>query len=140
DHNIEKLKLAVFTLEKKQKKAERNLLILLVLILFSITVLTYFIQKKRQLAKDLKLQAATRELEIAQLHLNSFTESILEKNKLIEQLQSRNPEEDKAELFMQLQQSTILTEDDWLSFQQLFDKAHPGFILRIKEKQPDLST
>lgn len=139
DRQKEELQLATFTLEKERKIAERNLLILLLSILFTITVLTYFIQKKKQLAKDLKLQAATRELELATLSLNSFTESILEKNRLIEQLQSRNPEEDKAELFQQLQQSTILTEDDWLSFQQLFDKAHPGFILRIKEKQPELS-
>src|SRR5690606_9920415 len=84
-------------------------------------------------------QAANQELELARLNLDSFTQSIRKKNKLIEQLQSRNPEEDKAELFQQLQQSTILTEDDWQSFQQLFDKAHPGFIQRIKETQTTLS-
>ncbi len=139
DRQKEELQLAAFALERERKLAERNLLILLVLILCIVTLLTYFIQKKRQLAKDMKRQAATQELEVARLNLGSFTESILEKNKLIEQLQSRNPEEDKAGLLQELQQSTILTEDDWLSFQLLFDKAYPGFIPRLKEKYPELS-
>src|SRR5690606_32333098 len=116
-----------------------NLLILVVVILFVGLILTYFIQKKRQLSKDIKLQAATQDLEIARLNLNSFTESILEKNKLIAQLQSRHPEEDKAGLIQQLQQSTILTEEDWQDFQLLFDKAYPGLILRFREKYQELS-
>ncbi len=139
DHQKEVLQLANFRLERQRKLTERNLLILLVLILCIAVLLTYFVQKKRQIVKDLKLRAATQELEVARLNLNRFTENILEKNKLIEQLQSRNPEEDKTELFQQLQQSTILTEDDWQAFQLLFDKAHPGFIHRIKETLPGLS-
>lgn len=130
---------AAFTLERQRKIAERNLLMLLVMILCFITVLTYFIQRKRQIAKDMKLQAATQELEIAALNLSRFTESILEKNKLIAQLQRRSSEEDKAGIFQELQQSTILTEDDWQSFQLLFDRAYPGFIPRAKEKYPELS-
>lgn len=139
ERQTEELHLAAFALERQQKIAERNLLIMLVLILCIITALTYFIQKKRQLVKDIKLQAAAQELEIAASNLNRFTENILEKNKLIEQLQSRHPEEDRARIFQELQQSTILTEDDWQSFQQLFDKAYPGFIPRVKEKHPELS-
>lgn len=139
DRQREALQLAGFTLERQQKIAERNLLILVVLILCIATALTYFIQKKKQLAKDLKLQTATRELELAAVDLNRFTESIRDKNRLIEQLQSRNPDEDRAGIFTELQQSTILTEEDWQSFQLLFDKAHPGFIHRVKEKHSELS-
>jgi len=139
DRQQEELQLAAFKLERERKLAERNLLILVVVILFVGLILTYFIQKKRQLSKDLKLQAATQDLEIARLNLNSFTESILEKNKLIAQLQSRNPEEDKTDLIQQLQQSTILTEEDWQDFQLLFDKAYPGLILRFREKYQELS-
>jgi tetratricopeptide (TPR) repeat protein/DNA-binding CsgD family transcriptional regulator len=139
NHQNQALQLAAFTLERQQKIAERNLLTLLVLILCIVLVLTYFIQKKRQLAKDIKLQAAKQEMEIAVLNLNRFTESILGKNKLIEQLQSRSDEAGKLQIFQELQQSKILTEDDWQSFQQLFDKAYPGFIGRFKEKYPELS-
>lgn len=139
DRQEEELHMAAITLERERKVAERNFLILLVLILCIVTVLTYFIQKKRQLAKDIKLQAATQELEMARHSLNSYTESIREKNKLIEQLQHQNPEEDKTGIFQQLQQSTILTEEDWQAFQVLFDKAYPGFILRLREKHHELS-
>lgn len=139
DHQNQELQFAAFELERQQKVAERNLLIMLALSLCCITALTYFIQKKRQLAKDIKLQAATKELEIAELDLKRFTENILEKNKLIEQLQLRNSQDDKAQIFQELQQSTILTEDDWQSFQRLFDKAYPGFIPRVKENYPELS-
>jgi len=139
DRQQEELQLAAFNLERERKLAERNLLILLVVILSVVLILTYFVQKKRQLSKDLKLQAATQDLEIARLNLNSFTESILEKNNLIEQLQSKNPDEDKLGLIQQLQQSTILTEEDWQDFQLLFDKAYPGLILRFREKFQELS-
>ncbi|GAA4443282.1 hypothetical protein GCM10023091_31580 [Ravibacter arvi] len=139
DLQAQELQLAAFGLERQRKIAERNFLVMLVLILIAITALTFFIQKKRQLAKDLRLQAATQDLEIAALKLNRFTESILEKNKLIEDLQSRSTQENKDLIFKELMQSTILTDDDWLSFQQLFERAYPGFIMRIREKYPELS-
>ncbi|PSR55728.1 hypothetical protein AHMF7605_20580 [Adhaeribacter arboris] len=39
----------------------------------------------------------------------------------------------------QLVSTTILTEEDWRHFRQLFDQTYPGFIFRLKEKMPDLS-
>lgn len=140
DRQNQELQLAGYTLERQQKIAERNLLVLLVLILGIAMVLIYFIQKKKQLANDLKLQAASQELKIAAIDLERFTESIREKNKLIERLESRNPEADKAGIFRELRQSTILTEDDWIAFQLLFDQAYPGFIQRARQAYPDLTT
>lgn len=140
DRQNQELQLAGYTLERQQKIAERNLLVLLVLILCIAIVLIYFIQKKRQLANDLKLQAASQELKIAAIDLERFTESIREKNKLIERLESRNPEAEKAGIFRELRQSTILTEDDWIAFQRLFDQAYPGFIQRARQAYPDLTT
>ncbi|WP_149243251.1 hypothetical protein [Dyadobacter sp. 32] len=140
DRKNQELQLAGYTLERQRKMAERNLLVLLVLLLCIAIIMTYFIQKKRQLANDLKLQAATQELKIAAIDLDRFTESIREKNKLIEQLESRNPEAEKAGIFRELRQSTILTEDDWIAFQRLFDQAYPGFIQRARQAYPDLTT
>ena len=34
---------------------------------------------------------------------------------------------------------TILTDDDWRHFRNLFEQVHPGLILRLREKFPDLS-
>lgn len=139
DRQKEELQEAAYTLEWERKASERNLLILLVIILCIGIALTYFIQKKRQLTKDLSLQAATQELEMARISLNSYTESIREKNELIEQLQHQGQEAEQMGIYQQLQQSTILTEEDWNTFQQLFDKAYPGFIQRLKDKYIELS-
>ncbi len=141
DRQKEELQIAAFTLEKERKTAERNLLMLLVVILCVITALTYYIQKKRRLAKEIKLQAATQELEIARLNLNSFAENIQEKNKLIENLEEKlsNNHHIDDHLLVQLQQSIILTEDDWQDFKTLFEQVHAGFLYRLKEKYPTIS-
>ncbi len=135
----EELRLAEFTLEKQRKTNERNAVTIVAVALCIIIVLGYFVQKKRQQAQKLEILATQKELEIAALNLNKFTESIAEKNKLIEQLQNHRSDEDKSALIAQLQHSSILTEDDWQLFQRLFDKAYPGFIPRAKLAYPDLS-
>ncbi|HMR18126.1 MAG TPA: hypothetical protein PKA53_02400, partial [Sphingobacterium sp.] len=83
----------------------------------------------------------TQELEIARLNLNSFAENIQEKNRLIENLEERlgrNHLMDNSVL-VQLQQSIILTEEDWQDFKILFEQVHSGFLYRLKEKHPIIS-
>lgn len=135
----EELRRSAITLERERKAAERNFLLLLVLILCIAMALTYFIQKKRQLAKDLKLQKASQELEAARFSLQRFTESIQEKNKLIEELEQQLDKNTPPDLRLQLQQTTILTEDDWHQFRSLFEQVHGGFLYRLKEKYPGFS-
>lgn len=150
DRQKEELQLAAFALEREQKAAVRNVLILLVLVLCAAIALIYFIQKKRQLSKDLKLQAATQELEIteynlkmAEMKLNDFTQRIQEKTKLAEemqlQLQSVSDVQGDNEMLMLLQQYTILTEEDWQDFKATFEQVHTGFFYRLKKKYPLLS-
>jgi DNA-directed RNA polymerase specialized sigma24 family protein len=43
------------------------------------------------------------------------------------------------ETLQQLRHSTILTDSDWEYFRDLFEKAHPGFLQRLKEKIPGLT-
>lgn len=137
DLQKEKLQQAAIALERERKAAERNLLLLLVLLLAIGLALTYFIQKKRQLAKDLRLQKASHELEAARANLKRFTGSIQEKNRLIEELEQQLDKH--SDLRLQLQQSTILTEDDWLQFRSLFEQVHGGFLHRLREKYPNFS-
>ncbi len=139
DRQNEALQLAGFALERQKKIAERNALLLVVLILCSVIVLTYFVRKKRELAKDLKLQKASQELETARLNLQKFTESIQEKNKLIEELEQKIGQGADHHLVQQLQQTTILTDEDWLRFKSLFEEVHGGFLYRLKEKYPAFS-
>lgn len=139
DRQNEGLRRAAITLERERKAAERNFLLLLVLLLCIAMALTYFIQKKRQLAKDLKLQKASQELEAARFNLQRFTESILEKNRLIEELEQQLDKNTASDLRLQLQQTTILTEDDWHQFKSLFEQVHGGFLQRLREKHPHFS-
>ncbi len=135
----QELILAEMNLEKQRQVNQRNMLTVLIVVLCLVLGVFYFVQKKKQLLKDLKLQRTTHNLEIANLNLNSFTRSISEKNRLIEQLQSHRSEQDKTSLISQLQQSTILTDEDWKTFQQLFEQVYPGFISRVKQTYPNIS-
>ncbi len=141
DLQKEKLQQAAITLERERKAAEKNLLILLVLILCIAMALIYFIQKKRQLVKDIKLRKASQELDAAKISLNRFTERIQEKNRLIDELEQRLDKSAGTEngIILQLQQSTILTDDDWQDFKTLFEQVHAGFLHRLKEKYPSFS-
>lgn len=136
----EELQRAELALEKQQKANERVVMLIVVAALLVILLLGYFVQQKRQQAKDLKIQAATQELEAASVSLKQFTDSIAEKNRLIEQLQTHRSDAERGELIGQLQRSSILTEEDWQNFQRTFDKAYPGFIARARAAYPNLST
>jgi hypothetical protein len=46
---------------------------------------------------------------------------------------------ERSQYLEQLMQSTILTEDDWLRFQTVFEKVHPGFMEEQKALYPDLT-
>jgi DNA-directed RNA polymerase specialized sigma24 family protein len=46
---------------------------------------------------------------------------------------------EQTEALSQLRRSAILTDEDWESFRENFDKVHTGFLIRLKAKIPDLS-
>jgi tetratricopeptide (TPR) repeat protein len=139
------LQLAALEQEKASKTRQRNILIGFLLMLSGIAFYIYrLIQRKHkqeQLVKDLHLEKKETELSTAQQQLIDFTANFQEKAQLLEQLeaqlQSKGTEE--AQLLEQLQQSTLLTDDQWTSFRQVFDKVHGGYLIRLKEKLPDLT-
>ncbi len=83
------------------------------------------------------------ELEAAKNNLEALTHGFREKSEMVENLRLENEklsnEGMRSEYLEQLTNSTILTEDDWVKFRQVFEKAHPGFIARQKEQFPDLT-
>ncbi len=129
--------------EKQRKTAQRNYLIVLILILVVLSLYVYFNQKKnskqKQLIHDLKLKQMNGELNNATLQLKQFTEQINNKRKLVKDLESKLNKQDNNELLNQLQESTILTDEEWEQFRKLFEKVHSGFLIRLKEKLPNLS-
>lgn len=44
-----------------------------------------------------------------------------------------------TEVLSQLQNSILLTEDQWEQFKFNFDKVHIGYLNRLKDKLPDLT-
>lgn len=90
---------------------------------------------------------AKRKAELEAAHakeqLNSFTDNLLEKTKLIEELQSRSQEKEQhreqIEQKQELTTYTILTDEDWDRFKKLFTKVYPGFFIELKLLVPDIT-
>lgn len=88
-------------------------------------------------------------LKHAEELLSAYLTTIKEKTTLIENLDAELERlktfneaygfEDVAANMENLISSTILTDEDWRHFRQLFERVHPGFLYRLKEKFPDLS-
>ncbi|MDX2133560.1 MAG: hypothetical protein SFV52_02175 [Saprospiraceae bacterium] len=98
-----------------------------------------FKQYQLQQAVELEKQKAAQEHAIAVLKLQEFANLIIEKNKQIELLEQANQDNDYSDVIQKLQFNTILTEEQWRDFKLLFERAHPGFFTRLKEKLPGLS-
>lgn len=84
-------------------------------------------------------ETAKREQMLAELKLEEFTNIIVAKNKQIEMLQAQNERGVNDASIQQLQHNTLLTEEQWLSFKQLFEQVHGGYLQRLKEKIPGIS-
>lgn len=126
----------------QRRIAIRNTLALVVIILIIILVLVYYVQKKKQLEKDAEIRSANHIIENSKYQLKAFMEQVLLKNSLIRDLERKikHIDIDNQNILLELQQKTILTEEDWQQFKILFEKVHEGFLLRLKDKFPELSS
>ena len=124
--------------QKKIKIIQRNILIAVVVLLMFLTIYIYWQQQKKQRLDKEKLKKAEEELKLASRQLDDFRKYISEKNSFIETLQ-QNIGHDRQNALQQLQKSTILTDDEWEYFRQLFEKVHAGYLQRLKEKFPGLT-
>ena len=72
-----------------------------------------------------------------------FTQNIIEKTRVIEQLEqqvaTKPLTDEQQQLASELSRQTILTEEDWEKFKTLFEKIYPGFFLKLKEMVPDIT-
>ena len=146
--------MARLTKEKRLLAYARNGL-LACIILFAISAalfinrlrLRHSLQKAKLFADK---QAVENELLNATIQLNRYTQHLHEKNLIIEEadqnmqelmehINNANAQEQHTEVVQQLYQSTILTEDEWTEFKQLFERVHKGYLHRLREKMPDLT-
>jgi hypothetical protein len=91
---------------------------------------------------------ALEKLAQAQLELHRYTKSILEKNDMIQAFRDEMermkelgfPDADSRTANIQtMMHTSILTDEDWRHFRDLFDAVHPGFLVRLRDKFNDLT-
>lgn len=147
--------------QKEAGDFKRNLTILF-LIFIALTGVAFFYYKNmdiKQKQKLLKLEneklaqeklIRENELRIAEQKLQEFTNYIVEKNNLIEQIQNELSQKQLIEIqkidkeidiekVSHLSKLTILTEDDWVNFKTLFENAFPKFITSLNLSYPQLT-
>ncbi|MFN8357682.1 MAG: hypothetical protein U0Y10_24700 [Spirosomataceae bacterium] len=129
--------------QRQLKLLERNALIALMVVLMVLAVYVYMTQRKKflknQLSTQQQLQNQEQELLKATQQLRQFAQHISEKNKLVEELQQKAGENISGDYLKQLQQSILLTDEQWESFRELFEQVHQGFLARLREKLPQLT-
>jgi tetratricopeptide (TPR) repeat protein len=133
--------------EKEKEKLKRNFLIASI-VLLSIIALLYLnrLRLNHRHREQMALQqekTAIAEMQEAKEQLKLFTRHVAEKTAMIEQLQQEAEQKkltlEQQQLMEQLFQLTILTEEDWKKFKSAFEKLHPGFFNRLKQKAPGIT-
>jgi tetratricopeptide (TPR) repeat protein len=129
--------------EKSKSELVRNFIIIVIMLVLVIATQLIFRQQLKQ-KKDNEL------LNNAVVQLKYYIESVREKNQLIDQFKQEIehlnalPEQhlvlqEKEEIAGKLRQYSILTEDDWNEFRNLFEKVQIGFFDKLKQQFPDLT-
>jgi DNA-binding transcriptional regulator YiaG len=115
-----------YSLKERQRHLKRNL------------------ESQQQESEKLQL-LVDHERRINEIKLNEFTQRLIEKTELIDDLKERQSKlideksEWSAELKSKLRDTQILTNEDWDEYLKLFDQVNPGYYERIKTELPQLS-
>lgn len=122
----------------------RNTIILFILFVSAIVLLLINRSRLKHKQKELLME---NEKNKAQAKLLSFTKTLQDRNRQISALQEENDKltdlQDivlQNELIHQLQQSTILTDEQWSEFRNIFEQVHAGYITRVKNKYPSVTS
>jgi len=106
-------------------------------------------RKNEKTILEKEKQQLENELATNKAMLDDYVKNMVEKNRLIEQfktdieklknLKSKELEEVRIEQLENLNKTSILTEEDWDKFKELFEQVYKGFLIRLKEKLPTLT-
>jgi DNA-binding CsgD family transcriptional regulator len=139
EHEQHKAEIANIEAQKTINILQRNILVFVVFLGMIATVLIYQWQRKKVTMQKEQTLRARQELEQASRQLMDFSRNIHEKNEMITLLQRQANSEKDQTVIRELQRSTILTDDDWTYFRDLFEKVHAGYLRRLREKLPGLT-
>ena len=126
-------------MEKNAEVLKRNLLLGSLVLLMLLGVLLFNrLQLKTKLFRQ-QHQLAMQEAKAAKKQLELFTQTLLEKNQQIEAL-SKTLQAQLSNNADELIHQTLLTEDDWKKFRELFEKTYPQFFSKLKQKAVGITT
>ncbi len=141
-YNIKSLK------EQRQRDITYRNLVIAGVVLMAIFAIIYVNNKRvktlyqQQMILE-KNKQAEMEIVAAKEQLEIFTHNLVEKTKLIEQLQEQLntivPNTGQQEVLSKLLQASIITEDQWTDYKKLLEKIYPGFFQRLKEGFPGIT-
>jgi len=133
--------------EKENANTKRNIIVVSV-VLASFVLLLYLnrVRLKHKQKHEFVIKeknAAEAELNAAKEQMKKITENVIEKTALAEkltaQLSHRERNTEQEHLINEISRQTILTEEEWENFKQLFEKIHPGFFIRLRERSRDIT-
>ena len=140
--NIQKL-----NREKKEELLWRNLIIASIVFISLIALLIINRRRLKEKMRSDKIEQEKllmeQEISSAKDQMKMFTDNIIEKTNLIEKLElqvkDKEATSEQQAIISELTEQTILTEQDWYKFKTLFEKIHPGFFNKLRDKFPDIT-
>lgn len=141
DDERNKSKIELLQKDQQTEKMNRNVFIGFVLLL---SLIIFFLYKRQYVKQKEQEQLKETELKVANEQMQLFTKTISENLQLIDNLQQQIEQQNldpavKQNLEM-LKQKTILTEEDWEVFQNIFEKIYTGFFERLRKINPSITS
>jgi tetratricopeptide (TPR) repeat protein/DNA-binding CsgD family transcriptional regulator len=126
--------------EKESETLKRNFILATIILVAAIIILV-LTRQRQKLRYQHRLTRS--EMAAAKEQMNLFTQNLIEKSNLIAtlqwQLQDKKHNEEQQQVIDELSHQTILTENDWEKFKSLFERIHPGFFQKLKQKSADIT-
>ncbi|TSJ41319.1 tetratricopeptide repeat protein [Fluviicola chungangensis] len=126
---------------KKQHEAQRDLIVLGIVVILLLLGILYILfignrLKKSKVAEaQVKIQNQELEGKLLVQRLHMLTEEINRKNNLIRSLENEANSQVEESLI-----NKVSLENDWLAFMSEFDKIHSGYLSELKSRFPELTT
>lgn len=121
--------------EKERYIFIRNSLILTIALFTIIGLLLISRNRARQKQLAAELNAATVKL----INYNRNIEALQEQVQTADDMKQEEAETYDSEIIAQLENSVLLTDEQWDEFRKLFEKVHKGFFSNLRRKLPDLT-
>ncbi|MBL4585460.1 MAG: hypothetical protein JKX84_00165 [Flavobacteriales bacterium] len=127
DKLYEMNRLQIESINQKNQIGQRNMIVFGLFLLLIIIFLFFQLYRTRMKLNEQRLEGENTQLQTdltkARKRLDDFLESLTES--------AADP--------ASLSSATIITEEGWLNFKQLFDASFPGYLKRVIKRFPDLT-